>query len=113
MQDELLPSEVEQVESVSGTTRVWRDAKRPLKASLLIVTKLILSLYEPASPSTIAKTQSTLSRLQSSPQAWTLAHHLLGRPDDKVKFFGALTIIVKLNTEKYAFPPSALLRAEL
>ncbi|KAL7808448.1 armadillo-type protein [Trichoderma gracile] len=75
MQDELLPSEVEQVES------------------------LILSLYEPASPSTIAKTQSTLSRLQSSPQAWTLAHHLLGRPDDKVKFFGALTIIVKLNTE--------------
>ncbi|PTB61824.1 ARM repeat-containing protein [Trichoderma citrinoviride] len=75
MQDELLPSEVEQVES------------------------LILSLYEPASPSQIAKTQSTLSRLQSSPQAWTLAHHLLGRPDDKVKFFGALTIIVKLNTE--------------
>ncbi|KAH6604096.1 hypothetical protein Trco_007542 [Trichoderma cornu-damae] len=75
MQDELLPSEIEQVES------------------------LILSLYEPASPGTISKTQATLSRLQSSPQAWSLAHHLLGRPDDKVKFFGALTIIVKLNTE--------------
>jgi hypothetical protein len=66
-----------------------------------MVTKLILSLYEPASPSTISKTQSTLSRLQSSPQAWSLAHHLLERPDEKVKFFGALTIIVKLNTEKY------------
>ncbi|UKZ78094.1 hypothetical protein TrVFT333_005828 [Trichoderma virens FT-333] len=75
MQDELLPSEIEQVES------------------------LILSLYEPASPSTISKTQATLSRLQGSPQAWSLAHHLLGRPDEKVKFFGALTIIVKLNTE--------------
>lgn len=66
-----------------------------------MVTKLILSLYQPASPSTISKTQSTLSRLQSSPQAWSLAHHLLGRPDEKVQFFGALTIIVKLNTEKY------------
>jgi hypothetical protein len=29
-----------------------------------------------------------------------LARHLLGRPDEKVKFFGALTIIIKLNTEK-------------
>lgn len=86
--------------------------QRPLEASPLIVTKLILSLYEPASPSTIAKTQSTLSRLQSSPQAWTLAHHLLGRPDDKVKFFGALTIIVKLNTEKYVLL-SAWMCAEL
>lgn len=82
MQDELLPSEIEQVES------------------------LILSLYEPASPSTISKTQSTLSRLQSSPQAWSLAHHLLGRPDEKVKFFGALTIIVKLNTENASLSDS-------
>ncbi|PKK43485.1 hypothetical protein CI102_12474 [Trichoderma harzianum] len=82
MQDELLPSEVEQVES------------------------LILSLYEPASPSTISKTQATLSRLQGSPQAWSLAHHLLGRPDEKVKFFGALTIIVKLNTESASLTDS-------
>ncbi|KAL7918504.1 ARM repeat-containing protein [Trichoderma austrokoningii] len=95
MQDDLLPSDVEQVES----SDVY-------KAPLLMVTKLILSLYEPASPSTISKTQSTLSRLQSSPQAWSLAHHLLGRPDEKVKFFGALTIIVKLNTENASLSDS-------
>ncbi|KEY67281.1 hypothetical protein S7711_04534, partial [Stachybotrys chartarum IBT 7711] len=62
--------------------------------------QLILSLYEPNTPDYIARTQSTLSRLQTSPQAWLLARHLLGRPDEKVKFFGALTIIIKINTER-------------
>lgn len=63
----------------------------------------------------IAKTQSTLSRLQGTPQAWLLARHLLARPDEKVKFFGALTIIVKLNTERYVESPGleALLRSAL
>ncbi|KAL7787016.1 armadillo-type protein [Trichoderma ceciliae] len=105
MQDELLPSEIEQVESVSLSSPLPLRID-VLKASLLMVTKLILSLYEPASPSTISKTQSTLSRLQSSPQAWSLARHLLGRPSDKVKFFGALTIIVKLNTENASLTDS-------
>lgn len=49
----------------------------------------------------IAHTQSALSRLQSSPQAWVIARDLLARPDEKVKFFGALTIIIKLNTKRY------------
>ena len=43
-----------------------------------------------------------LQRLQRSPQAWILARELLARPDEKVRFFGALTLIVKLNTDRYA-----------
>ncbi|KPM36895.1 hypothetical protein AK830_g9668 [Neonectria ditissima] len=63
------------------------------------VEALIISLYQPNPPALISQMQSALSRLQSSPQAWLMARDLLGRPDDKVKFFGALTIIIKLNNE--------------
>ncbi|KAI9147908.1 Importin beta-like protein kap111 [Paramyrothecium foliicola] len=68
-------------------------------SSLGEVEHLILSLYQPNPPEVIANIQGTLSRLQGSQQAWDLARQLLTRPDEKVKFFGVLTIIVKLNTE--------------
>ncbi|KHO00889.1 importin 13 [Metarhizium album ARSEF 1941] len=63
------------------------------------VESLISSLYEPGKPNAVAEAQALLSNFQSSPQAWILAHELLRRPGEKGKFFGALTIIVKLNTE--------------
>jgi hypothetical protein len=69
-------------------------------SSLEEVENMILFLYQPNPPHIIAQTQAALSRLQGSQQAWELAQHLLTRPDEKVKFFGALTIIVKLNTER-------------
>jgi hypothetical protein len=59
----------------------------------------VLSFYEPASPSVVSSTQAALQRLQKSPQGWEIARLLLSRQDPKIKFFGALTIIVKLNTE--------------
>ncbi|KAH6893595.1 armadillo-type protein [Thelonectria olida] len=65
----------------------------------LTCVQLILSLYRPNTPEVISRIQATLSQLQSSPQAWAMARDLLSRPDDKVKFFGALTIIIKLNNE--------------
>jgi hypothetical protein len=70
-----------------------------LPSSIDEVELLILSLYQPNSPEVISRTQATLSQLQGTPQAWQIAQLLLARPDEKVKFFGALTIIVKLNTE--------------
>ncbi|KAJ4195299.1 member of the karyopherin-beta [Fusarium falciforme] len=73
--------------------------EQPLPTSIPEVEALILSLYQPNPPETIARTQATLSRLQGSPQAWGIARDLLGRSDEKVKFFGALTIIIKLNNE--------------
>lgn len=63
-------------------------------------------MYEPAPPEAISKIQDVLHRLQKSSEGWQLARSLLDNGDDKVKFFGALTLIVKLNTEKYAVPIS-------
>ncbi|KAG6030374.1 hypothetical protein E4U41_000118 [Claviceps citrina] len=67
--------------------------------SLERVEALILSLYDSKSPEQIATDQALLANFQSLPQAWVLAHDLLQRPDEKVRFFGALTIIIKLNRE--------------
>lgn len=64
--------------------------------------QLILALYRPAPPEVIARTQDALQRLQRSQLGWQFAHGMLERPDDQVKFFGALTIIIKLNTESSA-----------
>ncbi|KAF4450596.1 hypothetical protein F53441_6257 [Fusarium austroafricanum] len=70
------------------------------------VESLILSLYQPnISPEFIAQTQASLSQLQGSPEAWDLAGHLLGRPAQEVKFFGALTIVIKLNNESSSLSP--------
>ncbi|KAK1537189.1 uncharacterized protein CCOS01_02509 [Colletotrichum costaricense] len=63
---------------------------------------LVLALYEPSPPETIARIQETLHRMQRSPSGWWIARDLLGYADDKVKFFGALTLIVKLNTERFS-----------
>ncbi len=62
------------------------------------------------SPGTISKIQEMLQRIQKSPQGWQLAQALLDKPvqsptDDQIKFFGALTIIVKLNTERSVILP--------
>ncbi|KAG6017198.1 hypothetical protein E4U54_008073, partial [Claviceps lovelessii] len=67
--------------------------------SLDRVETLILSLYESKTPENIATNQALLANFQSLPQAWILARELLQRPDEKVRFFGALTIIIKLNRE--------------
>ncbi|KAI0860991.1 armadillo-type protein [Xylaria cubensis] len=64
------------------------------------VEHLINELYKPNPPETISQIQESLQRLQKSTQGWQLAQSLLARPGDNIKFFGALTIIVKLNTER-------------
>ncbi|KAI0476988.1 armadillo-type protein [Xylaria cf. heliscus] len=71
----------------------------PAPTTLPEVEHLINELYKPNPPETISQIQEALQRLQKSPQGWQLAQSLLARPGDNIKFFGALTIIVKLNTE--------------
>ncbi|OAQ88168.1 armadillo-type fold protein [Purpureocillium lilacinum] len=73
--------------------------EQPVRLSLDQVETLILSLYQANPPEVISKAQATLAWFQGSPQAWPMIHQLLERPDDKVKFFGALTVIIKLNKE--------------
>lgn len=72
----------------------------PIPNTLPEVEQLIHELYKPNSAETITRIQEVLQRLQKSPQGWQLAQGLLTCPGDNIKFFGALTIIVKLNTER-------------
>lgn len=87
-----LPSNLDEAEKVSCSLT-------PYEGRVLNVLQLVLALYSPASPDAIARTQDVLQRLQRSPAGWQFAHGMLERDNDQVKFFGALTIIVKLNTE--------------
>ncbi|SPN98302.1 uncharacterized protein DNG_01356 [Cephalotrichum gorgonifer] len=73
--------------------------------SIAEVESLILRLYDPVSPAVVASIQEVLQRLQKSPQAWILARELLSRPSEKVRFFGALTLMVKLNTDSASLKP--------
>lgn len=59
----------------------------------------------------VAGIQEVLQRLQRTPQSWMLARELLSRPSEKVRFFGALTLIVKLNTDRYIVPTPGLWQA--
>jgi hypothetical protein len=72
----------------------------PLPSSLAEVEGLIQALYQPAPPQTIARIQEVLQTLQKSAEGWQLAQSLLSSRDENIKFFGALTLIVKLNTER-------------
>ncbi|KAI3336562.1 armadillo-type protein [Xylariaceae sp. AK1471] len=72
----------------------------PVPTTLPEVEHLINELYKPNPAETISYIQEVLQRLQKSPQGWQLAQGLLAQPGDNIKFFGALTIIVKLNTER-------------
>ncbi|KAI1282285.1 armadillo-type protein [Xylaria sp. FL0933] len=76
------------------------ETELPVPTTLSEVEHLINELYKPNPPETISQIQEALQRLQKSPQGWQLAQSLLARPGDNIKFFGALTIIVKLNTER-------------
>ncbi|KAI1781451.1 ARM repeat-containing protein [Hypoxylon cercidicola] len=71
----------------------------PIPTSLPEVEHLIHELYKPNPPATVSRIQEILQGLQKSSDGWQLAESLLSRPGSNVKFFGALTIIVKLNTE--------------
>jgi len=60
---------------------------------------LVKSLYEPGQGKKISQTEATLRVLQRSPQGWEIADALLKSDDEQVRFFGALTLTVKLNAD--------------
>ncbi|KAH7038000.1 armadillo-type protein [Microdochium trichocladiopsis] len=66
------------------------------------VEQLVERLYSPNQPQVIARIQEVLQQVQRSSEGWQLASALLERPNVSVRFFGALTVIVKLNTERHS-----------
>ncbi|KAF1850945.1 ARM repeat-containing protein [Cucurbitaria berberidis CBS 394.84] len=63
------------------------------------IERLVKSLYEPGQGKKIAQTEATLRVLQRSPQGWEIADALLKSDNEQVRFFGALTLTVKLNAD--------------
>ncbi|KAL3425767.1 hypothetical protein PVAG01_02558 [Phlyctema vagabunda] len=68
-------------------------------SSIQEVESLVLQLYQPGPPQKLVKIQETLQTLQRSSEGWQLANRLLENPNEQIRFFGALTFIVKLNTD--------------
>ncbi|KAH7348156.1 armadillo-type protein [Pyrenochaeta sp. MPI-SDFR-AT-0127] len=63
------------------------------------IERLVKSLYEPGQGKKISQTEATLRVLQRSPQGWEIGDALLKSDDEQVRFFGALTLTVKLNAD--------------
>jgi hypothetical protein len=66
------------------------------------IESLVKSLYDPGHAKKISQNEATLRILQRSPQGWEIADALLKSNDEQVRFFGALTLTVKLNADSYA-----------
>ncbi|KAL9030625.1 MAG: hypothetical protein Q9196_001281 [Gyalolechia fulgens] len=63
------------------------------------VEKLVQQLYLPGPPERISEIQNSLQRLQRTDEGWYLADALLQSQDEKVRFFGALTFTIKINSD--------------
>lgn len=67
--------------------------------SLQEIETLVKTMYVPGNAKKIAETEATLRVLQRSPQGWEIGDALLSNADENVRFFGAITLTVKLNAD--------------
>ena len=65
--------------------------------------RLVNALYKPGAD--VSRITAILTRYQKSQQGWRFADQLLQSEDDKVRFFGALTFTVKINTDWNTLSP--------
>lgn len=63
------------------------------------IERLVKSLADPGNAKTISQNEATLRVLQRSSQGWEIADALLKSDDEQVRFFGALTLTIKLNAD--------------
>jgi hypothetical protein len=71
-----------------------------LPQSIQEVESLVIQLYQAGrQPQELFEIQSKLQQLQRSEFGWKIGHELLGSSNSVVRFFGALTFTVKLNTK--------------
>ncbi|KAK9478490.1 armadillo-type protein [Lipomyces japonicus] len=72
------------------------------------VEQKIIELYQPGDSQKIHETQHELQQLQKSAEGWQLANMMLQSDVANVRFFGALTYTVKLNTDWTSVPESMI-----
>ena len=65
--------------------------------------RLINALYQPNA--NVSSIEAVLTRYQRSQQGWHFADQLLQSQNDKVRFFGALTFTIKINTDWSTLTP--------
>ncbi|MCJ1404831.1 hypothetical protein MMC11_008057 [Xylographa trunciseda] len=65
----------------------------------VLLPALVQRLYLPGPPRQIAQIQQALQDIQKSAEGWALADALLRSDDANVRFFGALTFTIKINTD--------------
>jgi hypothetical protein len=70
-----------------------------LPLSFQDIEELVISLYDPGHAKKITETEATLKVLQRSPQGWDMGDALLNSSNENVRFFGALTLTVKINSD--------------
>lgn len=70
-----------------------------LPLALPDIEALVKTLYDPGHARKIPETEATLRVLQRSPQGWEIGDALLNSSDGNVRFFGALTLTVKVNAD--------------
>lgn len=86
------PSSLEEVEQVGH-----EDSTR--EVVLTIPSQLVLRLYSPGEAHHIQQIERQLRDLQHSPEGWKIADFLLDRSTSQVRYFGALTFQINLNTK--------------
>ncbi|KAK4169230.1 importin-13 [Cladorrhinum sp. PSN259] len=70
----------------------------PLPTTLDEVVSLIRELYRPYQPD-VARIQDVLHRVQKSQEGWRLAETLISHRENEIRFFAALTLMIKLNRD--------------
>lgn len=71
----------------------------PVPQTLEDIERLIQRLYKPGKPQVISSIEKHLQWHQRSPNGWNMADALLRSTDSNIRFFGALTLVVKLNQD--------------
>jgi hypothetical protein len=64
--------------------------------------QLIAELYHPANqsaPERVNKIQRQIQQLQREKSAWQLGLDLLGGNEPTLRFYGALTLLIKINAD--------------
>ena len=89
-----IPSTAQEVEMVRG----WTTKESRVRANDL---KLVKRFYGPNEPYDFARIDAALKTAQKSAGAFHLADVLLTSSDPNVRFFGALTFMVKINKDWY------------
>ncbi|KAI1971259.1 member of the karyopherin-beta [Ophidiomyces ophidiicola] len=71
-------------------------------------TELALILSRPGNAGQAQKAQALLQDLQKSPAGWVIADGLLGNDEADIRFYGALTLTMKIHQDWQGYEYSIL-----